>query len=306
MSYAPKPTVLITGASQGLGKHLAESFWRYGYNLILISRRKIILDNFANSLINSMADYDSHVGNLQQIFNYDCDFASPTDIDRLIETLFQNHLSIEVLINNAAIQGPVGKTHKLWDTFPESYIDAIQVNLLAPIELSSRLIPLMTNSKIRSPHSGGSIINISGGGATAPRANFSAYATSKAGLVRFSETLAEEVKDLGIRVNCIAPGAMKTAMMQEVLDKGVQFVGAAEFATAQKIMSEGGASMERVAELALYLAGPDSTGITGKLISAMWDNWPALSGHTEEIKASDIFTLRRIAGRDRGMPWADL
>ena len=300
------PTLFISGASQGLGRYLAERFWSAGYSLILTSRDLESLNNFAHKLSQPITDELKRITPSQKISVYACDLADSKDIDYLMKRLYSQHSSIDVLINNAAIQGPVGKTHELWGSYTESYLEAIQVNLLAPIELSSRVIPLMSKSKASKGFLGGSIINISGGGATGPRANFSAYATAKAGLVRFSETLAEEVKDLGIRVNCLAPGAMKTAMMQEVLDKGVQFVGAAEFATAQKIMSEGGASMERVAELALYLASPDSTGITGKLISAMWDNWPALSGHTEEIKASDIFTLRRIAGRDRGMPWADL
>ena len=300
------PTLFISGASQGLGRYLAERFWSAGYSLILTSRDLESLNNLAHKLSQPITDELKRITPSQKISVYACDLADSKDIDYLMKRLYSQHSSIDVLINNAAIQGPVGKTHELWGSYTESYLEAIQVNLLAPIELSSRVIPLMSKSKASKGFLGGSIINISGGGATGPRANFSAYATAKAGLVRFSETLAEEVKDLGIRVNCLAPGAMKTAMMQEVLDKGVQFAGAAEFATAQKIMSEGGASMERVAELALYLAGPDSIGITGKLISAMWDNWPALSGHTEEIKASDIFTLRRIAGRDRGMPWADL
>ncbi len=300
------PTLLISGASQGLGRYLAERFWSAGYSLILTSRDLESLYNLAHKLSQPITDELKGITSSQKISVYACDLADSKDIDYLMKRLYSQHSSIDVLINNAAIQGPVGKTHELWESYPESYLEAIQVNLLAPIELSSRVIPLMRESKAYKGFRGGSIINLSGGGATGPRANFSAYATAKAGLVRFSETLAEEVKDLGIRVNCIAPGAMKTAMMQEVLDKGVQFAGAAEFATAQKIMSEEGASMERVAELALYLASPDSIGITGKLISAMWDNWRALSGHTEDIKASDIFTLRRIAGRDRGMPWADL
>ena len=65
-----------------------------------------------------------------------------------------------------------------------------------------------------------SILNLSGGGATGPRANFTAYASAKAALVRFSETLAEEVRGQGVTVNCIAPGAMKTAMLAEVLKGG--------------------------------------------------------------------------------------
>ena len=311
-----RPTALITGASQGLGNCLARSFWANGYNLILVSRQKDLLEKFSTELLSESLNGNHTNGcSKQEISVYSCDFTCTSDIDIFIKRLYQNHASINVLINNAAIQGPIGKSSDIWEIDSESYREVVQVNLLAPIEITSRLIQLLANSlknsnSVSSLESVGlsqaSIINLSGGGATAPRANFSGYATSKAGLVRFSETLAEEVRGLGIRVNCIAPGAMKTAMMQEVLDKGVQFAGAAEFVTAQKIMSEEGASMERVAELALYLASPDSIGITGKLISAMWDNWRALSGHTEDIKASDIFTLRRIAGRDRGMPWADL
>ncbi len=109
-----------------------------------------------------------------------------------------------------------------------------------------------------------SILNLSGGGATGPRANFTAYASAKAALVRFSETLAEEVRDRGITVNCIAPGAMKTAMLGEVLKRGAESSGRREFAIAAKVFDEGGASMDRVADLALFLSSQAARGITGK------------------------------------------
>jgi predicted dehydrogenase len=147
---------------------------------------------------------------------------------------------------------------------------------------------------------GGSIINISGGGATSPRENFSSYATSKAAIVRFSETLAMETRGDGIRVNCIAPGAMKTSMLEEVIKKGNKVAGEKEYEIARKIIVEGGASMERVAELALFLASDESNGITGKLISAVWDNWKQWPEHLKELNESDVYTIRRIAGRDRG------
>ena len=170
---------------------------------------------------------------------------------------------------------------------------------MAPIIICRAFIPWMKET------GGGSIVNISGGGATGPRANFSAYATSKAGLIRFSETLAEETKSLGIRVNCIAPGAMKTAMISEVIKNGEDLAGKREFDTAKKILENGGASMERVADLALFLSSNASEPITGKLISAVWDPWETLINHIEDLNGTDIYTLRRIIPKDRGKTWGN-
>jgi NAD(P)-dependent dehydrogenase (short-subunit alcohol dehydrogenase family) len=152
------------------------------------------------------------------------------------------------------------------------------------------------------PQRAGSIINLSGGGATSPRPNFSAYATAKAGLVRFSETLARELAEFHIRVNAVAPGAMNTAMQRAVLDAGAARAGEKEYQLALEQGRDGGAPPERAAELCLFLASPDAAGISGRLISAVWDDWPALGGRPE-LAASDIYTLRRIVPEDRGMQW---
>jgi NAD(P)-dependent dehydrogenase (short-subunit alcohol dehydrogenase family) len=151
----------------------------------------------------------------------------------------------------------------------------------------------------------GSIINLSGGGATGPRAYFSAYAAAKTGLVRFSETLADEVKVHGVKVNCVAPGAMKTAMLEQVLSTGEIASGTREFEIAKKVFLDGGASMDRVAKLALFLASKKSDGLTGKLISAVWDDWENWPQHLQELASSDVYTLRRIVGKDRGFTWGD-
>ena len=325
------PTALITGASQGLGRVLAKCFWASGYSLILVARRHEALESLAKELSLSLTDkLPSTIINAstrnstgsgstittnadktpsQGITIYSCDLANISSLDDLIKTLYTKHDRLDVLINNAALQGPVGPSTVAWDTNPLVYRETIQVNLLAPIEIASRLVPLMSQTARAAHLSHACIINLSGGGATGPRANFSAYAASKAGLVRFSETLAEEVRGLGVTVNCIAPGAMKTGMTLEVLDKGLELAGDKEFASAQKVQLEGGVSMERVAELALFLASAQAKGITGKLISSNWDNWRELVGQPSRLEAlsnSDLFTLRRIAGRDRDMPWADL
>ena len=170
---------------------------------------------------------------------------------------------------------------------------------MSPVALCKGLLSYMVNA------ADASILNLSGGGATGPRANFSAYASAKAALVRFSETLADEVKTQGITVNCIAPGAMKTAMLCAVLEGGEQSSGAREFAVAAKVFEEGGTSMDRVADLALFLSSSAARAITGKLISAVWDRWECWPEHVPELAGSDLYTLRRIVGRDRGFGWGD-
>jgi 3-oxoacyl-[acyl-carrier protein] reductase len=278
---------LITGASKGLGEFLAQRFWDAGFNLCLVARNKVGLERIAHSLAERKG---------QQIIHLVCDLGDPALIVELAAKVRACLPRLDVLVNNAAIHGPVGP---LWENDFSMWQQAIQVDLLAPVALCRAFVPWMGET------GGSSIINLSGGGATGPRANFSAYGTAKAALVRFSETLAEETKPLGIRVNCIAPGAMKTAMLGEVLEKGAGAAGEREFAIANKVFEEGGASMDRVADLALFLASDASKGVTGKLISAVWDDWEHWPEHLDELSSSDVYTLRRIAGRDRGFTWGD-
>lgn len=277
---------LVTGGSRGLGAHLVRRFWLEGYNLLAVSRSKEGTD----SLLASLPKRDG-----QKAVSFVCDLAESSELASFVDFVSASLPHLDVLINNAAIHGPIGP-------FAESDLSAwqqaLKVNLLAPVYLCHGLVPLMRRS------GNGSIINLSGGGATRPRANFSSYATAKAALVRFSETLAEELKSDGIRVNCIAPGAMKTDLLREVLIKG-DLAGTRELSAANEAFDNGGASMDRVADLALFLANDVSRGITGKLISAVWDDWEHWPTHLNVLATSDVYTLRRVSGRDRGLEWGD-
>ena len=130
----------------------------------------------------------------------------------------------------------------------------------------------------------GKIINLSGGGGTGPRPNFSAYATAKAGVVRFTETLAGEVG--GIDVNAIAPGVLNTRMRDDVLEAGPELAGAEYELTRDR----GETSFEPATQLAVYLASAASDGVSGRLIAALWDDWRTL--HEQDLDA-DVYTLRR-------------
>jgi NAD(P)-dependent dehydrogenase (short-subunit alcohol dehydrogenase family) len=277
-------TCFITGASKGLGAFLTRRFWDAGFGLCLVARSEAGLEKVTRSLPKKKG---------QEIICLVCDLANPTLVVELADKARTCLPRLDVLVNNAAIHGPMGP---LWENDFSMWQRVIQVDLLAPVALCRAFVPWMIEN------GSGSIINLSGGGASCPRANFSAYATAKAGLVRFTETLAEETRSLGIRINCIAPGAMKTALLDEIIKKGADTVGEGEFATANKVFTEGGASMDRVADLALFLATDVSKGITGKLISAVWDNWEDWPKRVNELSASDVYTLRRITEPDRGFP----
>jgi len=278
--------ILITGASKGLGKFLAQYLAHLGYNLCLISKNEVPLRKLSAKL-------SSETG--RQVIPIVCDLSDQKAVEKLIPSVKSSVHSLETLINNAAIHGPIGT---VWENNWKLWQEVIQVNLLAPVFLCRACVPLMQET-------GGSIINISGGGATSPRPHFSAYATAKAGLVRFSETLAAEVNRFGIRVNCIAPGPMKTALLSEVVEQGKNASGQKEFDLAEEVLKKGGTDMNRVADLVFFLISEHGSKVTGKLISAVWDDWKMWPQHLDELNFSDVYTLRRITGRDRGFDWGD-
>ena len=236
-AYDPKYAV-ITGASRGLGQHIRYRFWDAGFSLGLVSRNAAFMDQTRSRL-------DLSKGGACHLFA--CDLSDPDSVQNLVAEISAKAAQINVIVNNAAIQGPIGP---LEQNDVRDWERAIRVNLLSPVAICRGLLARMANA----PEA--SILNLSGGGATGPRANFTAYASAKAALVRFSETLAEEVRSRGVTVNCIAPGAMKTAMLAEVLKRGAESSGGREFAIAAKVFDEGGASMDRVADLAVFLQLP--------------------------------------------------
>ena len=278
---------LITGATRGLGRTLANAFWQAGASLALTARQSDALERL-------VADLGKRSG--QEVITVTEDLANPQAAGKIVNSIEGKFPRLDVLINNAAIQGPIGP---LWENDWKEWLKTIQVDLLSPIALCRAVSPWMIK------RGGGSIINLSGGGATSPRANFSAYATAKTGLVRFSETLAEELRPYNVRVNCIAPGAMNTAMLNEVVDRGADASGQKEYAQAVKVQQDGGASIQRVAQLCLFLVSDAARDISGKLISAVWDPWASLPKRIDELSSSDIYTLRRIVPKDRGKAWGN-
>jgi short-subunit dehydrogenase len=277
-------TVLITGASRGLGREIASLFYSKGTDLILTGRNLSDLYKVKTTLL------DPRNGTIDC---YSLDLGDEEAIKSFSSLLDEHLYEVDILINNAAVQGPVGPfLENEWNLWTECF----RVDLMAPVYLARLVLPGMIRRKY------GRIISISGGGATAGRPFFSAYASAKSALVRFSETLADEVKESGITVNCVAPGAMGSRMTEEIVKAGPDIAGINEYLHAFELVSQGStATMKRAAELVLFLASFQGDNITGKLISAIWDPWEELHTKQEKIIHSDIFTLRRITPEDRGV-----
>jgi NAD(P)-dependent dehydrogenase (short-subunit alcohol dehydrogenase family) len=279
--------VVITGASQGLGRAIAESCIREGAHVVLCARGKSLLAQTCAEL-STLADSG------QQVIGQPADVSNPEDLHLLFETARNRLPSIEGLVNNAGVYGPKGLIE---DTGREEWWKAIEINFRATVDACVAVLPIFRKQGY------GKIVNLSGGGATAPLPRFSAYAASKAAVVRFTETLAEETADAGIDVNAIAPGALNTRLLDEVLSEEPATVGADFYQRALKQKTDGGASLEKAAQLCTFLLSGASDGISGRLLSAVWDPWQKLPNHLEELRKSDVYTLRRIVPADREVNW---
>jgi NAD(P)-dependent dehydrogenase (short-subunit alcohol dehydrogenase family) len=278
---------LITGASQGFGVAVAEQFVRDGARVFLCARNSDAVRDVAQRL-NQLAGTPDAVGFER------ADVARAGDVDALVATATRALGGIDVLVCNAGVYGPKGA---IQDVDWQEWVEALEINLYGTILCCRAILPQM----IARRH--GKIILLSGGGATKPMPNLSAYATSKAAVVRFGETLAEEVQAHNIDVNAVAPGALNTRLLDEVLAAGPEKVGEAFYQASIKQKASGGTPLSRGAELCAFLASKASDGITGRLISAVWDPWPDLPAHREELRGSDIYTLRRIVPEERGKNW---
>ena len=191
----------------------------------------------------------------------------------------------DILVNNAAIQGPIGPA---WEVDVAEFERTMRIDFLAPVRLCRAVIPGMI------ARGSGWIVNLSGGGATGPRPFFSAYGAAKTALVRFGETLAAELQDKGVRVNSIAPGAFASGMTKAVAAASDE-AGVSEKKTADRLLaSDDDTSARKAAKLAVYLVHGQGRDVTGKLISAVWDPWEDLHLHWQDTRTSDVYTLRRV------------
>ena len=279
---------IITGGSQGLGRAIVEAFVREGANVLFCARDEALATATAQA-VRACAPREG-----QLVLARGCDVSSPEGVKDLFAFADEALGPLHVLVNNAGIYGPKG---------PVDEVDFEEWRRCLDINLHGTLLTCQAAARRFKAAGYGKIVNLSGGGATSPMPNLSAYAASKAAVVRLTETLALELRPARVDVNAVAPGALNTRMLDEVLAAGPEVVGADLYQRLLKQAKEGGVPLALGADLSVYLASAESDGVTGKLISAKWDPWQRLHEYRDELNAGDIYALRRIIPEDRGKNW---
>jgi 3-oxoacyl-[acyl-carrier protein] reductase len=262
--------VLITGGSRGIGKRLALGFAAAGARVGILARSKAELDL-------AKLEIEHNGGNA---LRFRADVRDFEQVCAAVDRMRVEFGGVDILIAAAATQGPIGP---LVDAKPKLWADAVEVNLMGVMHACKAVLPQMIERR------SGKIIVLSGGGAADARPNFSAYAASKAAVVRLVETLAEEVRDRNIQVNCLAPGGTYTSMTDDIIHAGGR-AGQRELEDAENIRMTGGVAPAKQVELAMFLASDRSNHISGKLIHVN-DDWKKLRDSNMHPEA---YTLRRV------------
>jgi 3-oxoacyl-[acyl-carrier protein] reductase len=261
--------VLITGAGRGIGKRLAMGFAAAGARVGLLARSqaeldvaKLEIEHAGGATLRIRAD----VRDLEQM---------SAAIDRMQAVFGGTH----VVICCAGVLGPTGP---LTQIRLDHWRDAIDTNIMGVVHACRAVLPQMIERR------SGKIIVLAGGGSSSPRPFVTAHATSKAAVVRLVESVAEEVRDFNVQMNCMDAGASYTSMTDEILHGG-QMAGSGELEEAHKVRVTGGTPPERQVQMALFLSSPRSNHISGKLLLATDD--PKKLEHQNMLP--DFYTLRR-------------
>ena len=269
--------LVLTGSSTGIGRALASHLLAQGHHVWGLAR-------------SDQSDFAAqHPGTF---LCSRCDVADWAQVQAAATAVAAAWPHIDGLICCAGIQGEVGPAIT---ADPTKWSATVRANLDGTYYPFRAFHALLARAPRRAK-----VVAFSGGGATKPRVNFSAYGVAKTGVVRLIETIAEELRDQPIDLNSIAPGAINTRLTDEVLALGSTVAGAAEYAAAVKQKASGGASLDKALGLVTWLLSPASDGISGRLLAAPWDPWSTLDRHTATLAKSDIYTLRRIVPEERG------
>ena len=265
---------VVSGGGTGIGRAIALGLAREGSDVLVFSRT---IDE-----VETTVDEINLLGRRGLALRGDV--TSHIDVARIMRRAIAEFGHVDIMVNNAGIQGPIGL---LASNEISGWISTVHTHLIGTFLCCKAILPHMIARRQ------GKIINLSGGGAATSRPRFSAYATSKAGVVRLTEVLADEVKEFNIQVNAIAPGMVNTRLMDDILAAG-KMAGAQEIRDAELCKETGGTSPDKAANLVVFLSSSDGDCITGRLISAVWDDWSEIARRCSFTTKSGALTLRRI------------
>ncbi|HEX6938357.1 MAG TPA: SDR family oxidoreductase [Longimicrobiales bacterium] len=279
-------SVLVTGGSMGIGLACAEEALAAGARVMIAARGREALDAAAAGLAARHGADRVHAAV--------ADVGVEKEVDALVAAAVERMGGIDGVVHAAAVIGPIGP---VLETDAAAWLDAVRVDLWGAF-LVARAV-----GRVMRARGGGRMVLLSGGGATSPFPNYSAYACSKVGVVRLVETLAAELAGAGIEVNALAPGFVATRIHDATLEAGAR-AGAEYLARTRRELETGGVPAALAGRAAVFLLSDRAAGITGKLVAAPWDEWWTWPERREAVAGSDLFTLRRIVPSDRGLAWS--
>jgi 3-oxoacyl-[acyl-carrier protein] reductase len=270
---------IITGGGRGIGKIVAESFLSEGAAVMLCARSVGELEATQSELYSR-----SPTGSKIEICP--ADVSSEKDVDALVKKTQAKLGGIDILVNAAGVYGAIGAVASVDFT---KWKETFDTNLFGTFNTIQKVLPIFIANQC------GTILNFSGGG-DGPFPRFSAYSTSKVAIIRFTETLAQELIEHGITANVIAPGPVNTRILEDALAAGEAIVGRDAYIKLIEQKEKGGVSPMLAAELCVFLASAAGNRLSGKFLSAVWDKWREWdSDKINEIMGSNRLVLRRVA-----------
>jgi NAD(P)-dependent dehydrogenase (short-subunit alcohol dehydrogenase family) len=276
---------IVTGGNTGIGREIALAYAREGCRIALVARNE-------KRLRETAAFIQKETG--AETLGFAVDVTQKAPLEAMVRQASERFQRIDILVNAAAIVGPVGPFETCDETDWER---TISVNVLGTYAAMRSVIPTMIARRC------GTIINFAGGGAFGARERFSAYSVSKAAVVRLTDAAAKELRGHGITVNGISPGQVNTEMFDTMVAAGRESVGEEGWAEFEQRKQTGGDPIGEVARFALFLASDEGRKITGRVMSVRWDPWEHLPRYVDELMTSDIYTMRRITPKDYGKNW---
>lgn len=283
--------IIITGASDGLGFELAKKFIENDANLIICSSNKKRIKSAYLKLI-KIKKTD------QKIYFCKTNLKNEKEIYKFIKFINKKINKIDCLINNAAILGPMGNLEEVnWKKFKKTF----QINFFSAALIIKLLLPKFKKQKE------GKIIQLAGGGSSSPSIKRNPYATSKSAITRLVENVSEELKLLrtNVQINSVSPGIMNTKMFRKIIRSSKKILGN-KINKELRAKNKKKTDYNKIIELIFFLSSKYSNKITGKNISANWDNWKNWIKDLQKIRNTDLYTVRRIVGSDRNFTKGDI
>lgn len=192
-------TVLITGASRGIGAEAARVFADAGANVALVARGA-----------DAIADIAGEIG--QRAVAIPCDISRYWEVEKAVENCVTAFGGLDILINNAGVIEPIARME---DADPESWGQVIDINLKGVFHGMRAALPVMERA------GGGTVLTVSSGAAHGPVEAWSHYCASKAGAAMLTMCLHKEMAEKGIRAMGLSPGTVATQMQKEIKASGI-------------------------------------------------------------------------------------